>query len=637
MSNPTNPKNTEGAGDVTRRRFLASAAAVAVAAPLGRGAGAPPAAASPFPLGAVKLLSGPFLDAMEQNRAYLRRLELDRLLHTLRLNAGFASSAQPLGGWESPEIEIRGHFEGHYLSACALIGSSAGDREMKTRGEEMVSEMLRCQKKSGDGYLSAFPPELFDRLKNGKEVWVPWYTVHKILAGLVDMHRIAGSKDALAAAEGMAQWTKRWLDPIPDDQLQRILQTEFGGMADSLVDLYRITGNADYLAAARRFEHRRVMDPLAAGRDELRGLHVNTQIPKMIGAANAFEATGEARYRQIAEYSWNQVANHRAYCTGGTSNQERWRRGPDELATELSNTTHECCCTYNMLKLTRHLFSWSPQANYADYYERALFNGILGTISPEIGTTMYYIPMASGYWRVFARPNESFWCCTGSGVETFSKLADSIYFHDNAGVWVNLFVPSELDWAEKGLKLRQQTKVPDEGSATLEVTAAKPVECEMRLRVPSWATAGYRVKVNGKAVEGRAEPSSYFTVKRTWKTGDRVEIEMPMTVRAQATPDDPRVQAYLYGPSVLAADLGSEGLTAESYHGTPTEKVKNHFLRGEAVAVPELTPKGEPGSWIRREDGPRARFRMTGQPGNLTLAPFSRITKQRYAIYWRTT
>ena len=636
MFGPIHSKDCAAARHVTRRTFLSSAAAIAVTAPLMRGAAATPVAANAFPLGSVKLLNGPFLEQMEVNRGYLHRLELNRLLHTFRLNAGFASSAKPLGGWESPESEIRGHFEGHYLSACALISASAGDSEMKARGEEMVAEMLRCQKKAGDGYLAAFPPEFFDRLKNGKNVWVPFYTVHKILAGLVDMHRIAGSKDALVAAEGMAQWTKRWLDPIPDDQLQRIMETEFGGMADSLVDLYRITGNADYLAAARRFEHKRVMDPLAAGRDELRGLHANTQIPKMIGAANAFEATGEARYRLIAEFFWNQVANHRAYCTGGTSNQEGWRGGPDELSTQLSATTHECCCTYNMLKLTRHLFSWSPKAQYADYYERALFNGIQSTISPDIGTTMYYIPMASGYWRIFARPNESFWCCTGSGVENFSKLTDSIYFHDNAGLWVNLFVPSELDWAEKGLKLRQETKVPDEGSATLTVTAAKPVECDVRLRVPYWATAGYRVKVNGKAVEGRAEPSSFLTVKRTWKSGDRIEIDMPMTVRVQSTPDDPKVQAYLYGPSVLAGDLGSEGLTAESYHGTPTEMVKNHFLRGEPAAVPVLTPQGEPASWIRRNDGARASFRMTGQPGNLTMVPFSRIGKQRYAIYWKT-
>jgi DUF1680 family protein len=364
----------------------------------------------------------------------------------------------------------------------------------------------------------------------------------------------------------------------------------------------------------------------------LRGLHVNTQIPKIIGAANAFETTGDERGRRIAEYFWQQVAEHRSYCTGGASNFEHFRKGPDDLAGELSSQTHESCCTYNMLKLTRRLFSWTADPRYAEYYERALFNGILGTITPDEGTTMYFVPMAGGYWKIFARPYDSFWCCTGSGVESFSKLADSIYFHDNGGLWVNLFVPSELNWPEQKIRIRQETRFPDEGSSTITVTEGKASGLELRLRVPQWAGQGYKVRVNGKPVEGAMRAGSYVPIRRNWQAGDKVEIEFPMQLRAEALRGDPSQQALMYGPIVLAGDLGSEGLTLESHRGTPDEKVKNHYLRGEPVAVPRLGT-GDPAKWVRREDGQQLRFVATS-PQRTPFIPLSRISDQRYVVYW---
>jgi len=449
--------------NLTRRQFMAASALApfAAAAKPTSVKDSVQAQAQPFDLGSVRVTDTVLREPVERNRDFLQSLETDRLLHTFRLTAGLPTSAEPLGGWEKPNVELRGHFTGHFLSACALMSLSEGDAMLRGRGNLVVAELAKCQKaigtSSGDGYLSAFPPSFFDRLKTGQKVWAPWYTIHKIMAGLLDMYVLARNEQALDVVRGMAGWTKRWTDSLSDEDMARIMHVEFGGMNDVLYNLYAVTGVKDYADAAHRFDDERLFGPLADGRDELKGLHVNTQIPKIIGAARRYELTGDQRYRRIAEFFWTQVTQHRAYATGGTSNDEHWRSAPDKLAGELSYSTEECCCTYNMLKLTRHLFAWSPEARYFDYYERALLNGILGTMNPKNGLTMYYVPLATGYWKVFASPRGSFWCCTGTGVESFSKLADSIYFHDENGLYVNLFVASELDWEEQGLRVRQDT------------------------------------------------------------------------------------------------------------------------------------------------------------------------------------
>src|SRR5579862_658159 len=390
--------------NVNRRQFIAASALAPFAAPFS--ASARPTSvidsvaplAHPFDLGSARLADGALIAYTEHNRGFLESLETDRLLHTFRLTAGLTTSAEPLGGWEKPTVELRGHFTGHFLSACALMSVSEGNAALRGKGTLVVAELAKCQKANGNGYLSAFPPEFFDRLKAGKKVWAPWYTIHKILAGLLDMYVLARNQQALDVACGMAGWTKRWTDTINDADMARVLRVEFGGMNEVLDNLYAATGVKDYADASRRFDDERLFGPLADGRDELKGLHVNTQIPKIIGAARRYELTGDPRYRRIAEFFWTQVTQHRAYATGGTSNEEHWRTDPDELADELGCTTQECCCTYNMLKLTRHLFSWSPEARYFDYYERALYNGILGTMNPANGLTMYFVPLASGYW-----------------------------------------------------------------------------------------------------------------------------------------------------------------------------------------------------------------------------------------------
>jgi DUF1680 family protein len=425
----------------------------------------------------------------------------------------------------------------------------------------------------------------------------------------------------------MAGWTQKWAEPINDQEMQTILKVEFGGMAEVLHNLYSITGDPGHLALAERFEKRSFLDPLAERRDVLKGLHANTHIPQAIGAARKYEITGDTRYRDIAEYFWSQVANHHSYCTGGNSNREGFG-APDQLATQLSATTEECCCTYNMLKLTRHLFSWTADPAYADFYERALFNGILGTMNPQDGMTMYYVPLASGYWKMFGLPRQSFWCCTGTGVENFSKLQDSIYFHNDQSLFVNLFIPSTLAWRDKGVTLRQETKFPDQQTSHFVFRCDHPVAFDVRIRNPYWA-AGTEVKVNGKAVAA-ASP-----IHRTWKTGDRIDVTLPMKLHSQSMPDDPGLQAFLYGPLVLAGRLGSEGLTAEAQASDRKEQVKSHYVRGTPVPVPDLrAASAEPASWIKPQ-GDALTFHTTGQQQDITMIPLNRLFGERYAVYWR--
>jgi hypothetical protein len=656
---------------LSRREFGALLAASSLAVRSGAGERALPRRASPvteaapikarpFPLKQVRLLSGSGYTLQDRNRSYLHSLDSDRLLHTFRLTAGLPSKAVQLGGWERPDIELRGHFLGHYLTACGLMYSSAGDELLKSKAAAIVAELGKCQKANGDGWLSAFPADFMQRLKERLPVWAPWYTLHKILAGLLDLHQHCGNQQALDIALAMVGWAQKWAAGIGDRDMARLLQVEYGGMNEFLYNLYAVTGDRRHAELAHRFDQAEVFDPLAEGRDELKGQHSNTMLAKVLGAARRYELTGDERYRRLVEFFWEQVALHRSYCTGGTSNGQRWRTEPGVLARELSATTQECCCTYNMLKLTRHVFSWNPEARYADFYERAFLNGIIGTMNPADAMTAFYVPLESGYWKLFSLPFDSFWCCTGTGVESFAKLADSVFFHDEDSLYVNLFIPARLHWPEKGLFLRQETRLPDDDRVQLELQCERPVELAIRVRVPYWATRGIAVKVNGETQEASAaKPASYWTVQRTWKTGDKLEVSLPMRLHTHAMPDDSTVQAFMYGPLVLAGALGNEGLTYELMYADPVNARRGEPLRGQPVQAPDLVaPSAEPEDWIKRVGDPSAEtrdvevvagspgdwtrvvadgglaFRMTGQTRNLSLLPLNRLFGQRFAVYW---
>jgi len=588
--------------------------------------------ARPFSLKNVRLLDGPFKEAMERDRKYLYELEPDRLLHNFRVNAGLPSAAQPLGGWEEPKCELRGHFVGHFLSGCALMSAATGDEELRAKADGIVAELAKCQKALGkSGYLSAYPEEFIDRVIAGKRVWAPWYTLHKIMAGLLDMYTYCGNKQALDVLEKMAAWAKMRTDKLDNEAIERMLKTEFGGMAEVLANLYAVTGNPDHLTLARRFDHKFIFEPLANHRDELKGLHVNTQIPKIIGAAREYKFTGDKHYYEIATYFWDEVVNHRSYCTGGTSNYEGWQTEPDQMAGELSNATHETCCTYNMLKLTRELFTWSPKAQLADYYERALFNGILSTQDPETGMTMYYVPMASGWYKTFCTPRDSFWCCTGTGIENPAKYGDSIYFHDDTGIFVNLFIASEVKWPDKGVSLRQETRFPDEERTTLILNCPKDTSLKLRLRIPYWATKGVTVKVNEEPQEVAANPGSYLTLARSWKDGDKISVELPLSLHLCRMPDDSKLAAIMSGPLVLAGELPTEELPQDAVYGP-------YHAEGKPAPAPDFVADTENlSTWIQPVTGRPLIFQTVkaGRPSDVTLLPFYKLFGKRYALYWR--
>ena len=589
----------------------------------------------PFAPGDVRLLDGDASREAGVNARYLMGLDPDRLLHMFRVTAGLPSAAQPLGGWEAPANELRGHFTGHLLSALALRAAHHGDQQARERGALLVRELARCQAALGSGYLSAFPEELFDRLREGKPAWAPFHTLHKIMAGLLDMHRLAADPAAWDVLEGMARWTERWVQPLGPDAMARVLEREYGGMNELLYNMAAVSSQPRWQTLAERFDRQRILAPLAAGRDELEGLHVNTTIPQVIGAARGYELSGDRQRHDAAAYFWHTVTERRTYVTGGTSNGELWNTPPGVLARELSAYTQECCVTYNLQKLTRHVFCWTADPKAADYYERAFYNGILGVQHPADGQKLYYVPLQAGYWKMFGTPLHDFWCCTGSMAESFAKLGDSIYFHDDTALYVNLFIPSSVDWHDKGVRLLQQTRFPESDTTKLTISCSRPTRFALRIRVPGWTTGG-GARLNGTPLTGFASPASYFVIDRTWKDGDVVDVQLPMRLHTEAMPDDPGLQAVLFGPVVLAARLGTGGLDPKTLRAGPTAPRTVPEYPAEGSAPPAiLAPAPDPSSWLERLAGAGLRFRTKDRQPPLDFVPLNALYDERYAVYLR--
>ena len=414
--------------------------------------------------------------------------------------------------------------------------------------------------------------------------------------------------------------------------MQDILNTEYGGMNEVLYNLAALTGDDRYARVGDRFTKKIFFNPLALRRDELRGLHVNTHIPQVIGAARRYEISGDERFHDVADFFWYEVTSARAYVTGGTSNGESWLVEPRHLGAELklNADTTECCCAYNMLKLTRHLYQWTGDPRYFDYYERTLLNHRLGAINAANGHTQYYLSIVPSAWRTFNTEDDSFWCCTGTGVEEFSKLNNSIYFHDADGLYVNLFIPSELNWKQKGITVRQETSFPETPRTSLRIQGARGVRMPLHIRIPYWAGEDTAIKVNGETIPVISSPGSYLTVIRKWNDADRVEVELPMRLHVEAMPDEPRTQAFLYGPLVLAGKLGKGGLDQQMIVGHAGPDVKHH-----PMSVPQFHASDpNPAAWIEPVAGEALAFRTSGQQADVDLVPFNRVPEERYSIYW---
>lgn len=605
--------------------------------------------AKSFPLGDVQLLDSPFKQNMERNATYLLSLNPDRLLHNTRKYAGLAPKGELYGGWESQGIA--GHTLGHYLTAISQQYAATGDKRFRERIDYIIKEMAECQKAYGDGYIGALPPKELETLRGLKQgkvelagafnfkngAWVPWYTQHKVLAGLTDAWLLGGSAQAKEVDLKLADWVDDITKGLTPEQQQTMLQVEHGGMLETLVELYELTGQQRYLEVSRRFYHKAILDPLAAGKDELTGKHANTQIPKVIGEARTYEATGDENGRKIAEFFWDMVVHHRSWVIGGNSDGEHFF-AVGKADEHLDPATAETCNTYNMLKLTEHLFEWQPSVELADYYERALYNHILSSQEPKEGMFTYFVSLKPGLFKTYSTPTDSFWCCVGTGMENHTKYGEAIYFHSNDKLYVNLFIPSVLHWKEKGLALEQHTNYPNEDSTELIIQSAPATPVTLSIRCPAWTAGTVAFQLNGEPLDVKSQLGQYADISRVWKQGDHLRVTIPMGLHIEKLEGNPNKLAFLYGPLVLAGDLGA----APETKSFPYAKDQWENFHVPTANVPVLTrPAGSANdadliTAIKRLPGNELTFRTEGigHPSEVTLRPFNTIFYQRYNIYW---
>ena len=606
-----------------------------------------PVKAYSFDLQDVKLLPSRFKDNSEREAAWMLSLPNERLLHSFRVNAGMLtdrkSSAtkmpQPLGGWEALDMELRGHSIGHLLSGLSLQYASTGDEAFKKKIDSLVSGLAEVQKVLNEGgYLSAYPQNYIDRNIAGTSVWAPWYTLHKIMAGLIDSYWYAGNRQALEVATHMASWAYKKMSPLTEESLARMLRNEFGGMNEAWYNLYSITGNPEHLKLAQMFYHHAVLDPVAQKEDKLNKMHANTIIPKISGEARAYELTGDEKDKTIATYFWDEIIKNHTYAHGGNSDKEHFFE-PGKISEHLTGYTGETCNTYNMLKVTRHLFTWSADEKYADYYEQALYNHILGQQDPQTGMVCYFTPMKPGAYRLYSTRDQSFWCCVGSGFESQSKYGEAIYYHDNKGIYVNLFIPSELTWKEKGIKILQETRYPEEETTRFTIQSAPGLNMSLYIRYPSWAVSGASVKVNGKAVKVDQKPGSYITINRKWMGGDKVEVTYPMSLRLVPANDNSKVAAIAYGPVLLAGEMGREGMKAPAPFHDPSDPYQyyEYDYNIPANIIHTLNTNGKLVSgWFKPVVNQPLTFTTTAgiAEKQITLRPYYDVHHERYTVYW---
>jgi uncharacterized protein len=603
-----------------------------------------------FPLSQVRLLDGPFKRSEALNVAYVHALEVDRLLAPFRTEAGLTPKAEPYPNWESTGLQ--GHTAGHYLTALAQAWASTGDAEAKRRLDTMVSELAECQRANGNGYVGAVPKsrELWAGVAAGRlEVerfglngaWVPWYNLHKLFAGLRDAHLIGGNAQAREALVALADWCATLLSKLSDDQVQRMLGAEHGGMNEVLADVFALTGDRKYLDLAQRFSHRALLEPLTKHEDTLTGLHANTQIPKVIGYGRIAELGGEPSGRDAAAFFWDTVVHRRTVAFGGNSVREHFNAPEDFTPMLESREGPETCNTYNMLRLTEQLFRGKPMAEYADYYERSLYNHILSTQHPEHGGFVYFTPIRPRHYRVYSQPKECFWCCVGTGMENQGKHGHFIYAHRGDELFLNLFVASQLKWPERGLTVRQETTFPDEPRTRLTLSLAAPRQLTLQVRHPAWvAQDAFRIRINGQPWTARSTPSSYVAIAREWRDGDRVEIDLPMRTRLERLPDGSDYAAVMHGPILLAAKTGTEhleGLIAGPGRMAHTSAGPYEPLDDAPMLVGDVDSLA---ARVEPVPGRPLTFRAPevirpAAARDLELVPFFRVHDSRYMIYWR--
>jgi uncharacterized protein len=591
--------------------------------------------ARPLPLESVRLTGGPLKHAQDLELEYLLALEPNRMLAFLRRSAKLEPKAQGYGGWDGDGRQLTGHIAGHYLSGVSIAWAATGDARYKERADYIVNELKLIQAAQGDGYVGALMDKdrvdgklLFQQLTHGiirsggfdlNGMWSPWYVQHKIFAGLRDAWRFTGNRTALDVEIKFAGWAETILAPLTDEQIQRMLATEFGGMNEVLADLYADTGDRRWLVLAGKFHHVAIVDRLAEMKDVLPGVHGNTQVPKLYGALKVYMYTGNETEGAASKYFWNEVTQHHTFATGGNTRNEYFGQ-PDQLSSMVDGRTAETCNVYNMIKMSRTLFSLQTDIRNADYQERALFNHILASQDPDDGRVCYMVPVGRGVQHEYQGKFQSFTCCVGSAMESHALHADGLYYESTDKLWVNVYAPSTAQWKSAGVKLDISTDLPIGDSVTVKVTPQAARKFTLALRRPFWAADGFSVKVNGSVLKTVAPASSYVEITRTWKAGDEVELVLPKTLRKEALADNSNRFAVMWGPLVLAGDLGP--------------------ALGGRAAGPEVpvfvAAKQSVTSWLKPVAGKPGTFRTSGVglKQEIDFVPFYQLPRRRYAVYW---
>lgn len=601
-----------------------------------------------FKLSEVSLLESPFKAAEQTDLKYMLQLEPDKLLAPFLREAGLRPKAESYGNWESAGLD--GHTAGHYLSALAQMYASTGNAECKKRLDYMVGELARCQQKNNDGYVGGVPGgnRMWLLVKTGdfseyNKKWVPWYNLHKLFAGLRDCYLLAGNKQAKDVFIKLTDWAYNELEGLSTEQVQQMLAAEHGGMNEVCADAAAITGDNKYRLLAEKFCHHAILSPLTRNQDKLSGLHANTQIPKVIGFERIFELSDDSAYHHAARFFWSTVKNNRSISIGGNSVREHFNPAGNFATMLESEQGPETCNSYNMLKLTRMLFMRDPRAEYIEFYERLLYNHILSSQHPQRGGFVYFTPIHPHHYRVYSTADESFWCCVGSGMENHGKYGELIYTHTDTDVYVNLFIPSVLNWKEKGIRLIQHTKFPESEKSDLSLRLDRPSRFSIYIRKPEWVKGNaFTVIVNNQAVQHAHSTAEYIQLNRTWKTGDRITVILPMKNTVEHLPDHSPWVSFLHGPVVLASatdTMDLAGLRGDSSRW-------GHIALGPFYPLSKapllLKEGGDLADALQPVNKDALTFSLGGrivQPAfkNLLLIPFYKVHDTRYVLYWPVT
>ena len=639
----------------TRTNVTFAFAAAALSAIFGLCAAELPAAkAKPFALDRVRVTGGVFKEKIDIDKEYLLDFmdvgRTDRLLAEFRRVAGLPEKAKRYQGrWEGGGIN--GHSLGHYLTALSACYAATGDARAKERADYIVDELAECQKANGDGYVMTIPQAaVWDKVRSGDfsargfdicNWWVPNYTIHKVFAGLRDAYRWTGNKKALEVERGLGDWYAKMIENLSDEQMQRLMASEWGGLNETFADLYADTGDRKFLKVAHeRFNDRRIFDPLRRGEDCLDGKHANTQMPKITGLAAIYEMTGDESLRKAVETYWASVAGKRTLANGGHSDHEHFYP-VNEHSRHLGPQTFETCNINNMHRLSSHLFCWEPSSSIGDFVERSLINQLVANIGFKPGEFGYFMSTRPVATKVFSTPEGAWWCCVGTGMENPMRYGEQAYFHDDNGLWVNLYMPSTLDWKEKGVKIIQSTNFPDSEYVPIEIKAEKPTEFELRLRAPQWC-ANPEVSVNGKRRGAKRSAAGYLTLSSKWKTGDRIVLRLPMSLRAEPLPGDGSAYtAFMYGPLLLVGVNKPEGGVDD-----PAKKRWDDHLaapagtneRAMSVVADSLADavKSIKMTYPKAGKGNVPAFRTDGllKPHDLSLVPYHRVYEEHYTMYF---